>query len=330
MIGGEALTHLMDGNRDQKQTKGFQVTGEISSELHNFAIGLIFPGSLILLIFCLLVVLYQVGKMTSLYCKHVYSGQVDCVKQTKWLGIFSVREELLTDVRQARVVEVEDSEGKFAYLELETIQGSVYFLKFNPSEVRTGAFQVNSLLLNPSPDIVAIDGPYQIVYWINGIDDFILLSGPLAILVYWLFIRKFLRFSINFRKYTRIIHQIENGNLHPDENGDARLPDSYRPLSTSGVITIDVHNGHPFVIFYTSRGFPGGFSGFMYRPDDSLPGRNELGDQRLNYQRFWRGWFHFWPSIQLEDINQGRAGFSQTLDKTQPKQRETTKEIPWD
>jgi hypothetical protein len=68
---------------------------------------------------------YVLGQVTTLTCDWVGTGQIDCTVQSTWLDLLTLREQLVRDVRGARVDENCDEDGCTYRVELVTRVGVV-------------------------------------------------------------------------------------------------------------------------------------------------------------------------------------------------------------
>jgi len=107
------------------------------------------------------VVAYLAGQVTTLMCDRAETAQVDCIVQTRWLGLVSLREQSVRSVRGARVAENCDEDGCTYRVELVTGAGTVpltphYSLSYSAKE--RVAQHVNDFAADPAATSLAVQG----------------------------------------------------------------------------------------------------------------------------------------------------------------------------
>jgi len=104
---------------------------------------------------CGCLIAFFFGQDGFLTCTRVESSQVQCLQETKWLGIVPLGEKEIQNLTGARVVENCDDDGCTYRVELDTDQGRVALTSYYSSgekAKREIADQINTFIQNPRSD----------------------------------------------------------------------------------------------------------------------------------------------------------------------------------
>jgi len=91
-----------------------------------------------------------------------------------------------------------------------------------------------------------------------------------------------------------LVEQVVSGALEPDEHGLIALGSQAPLLSRGGnEVVVEEIGGEPYVLFYTYRGAPDGYSGFLWVPSGGDPRRfGDLGEPHSSTVRPYGGhWY---------------------------------------
>jgi hypothetical protein len=105
----------------------------------------------------------------------------------------------------------------------------------------------------------------------------------LVVLLYWTNNQTEFGFRWRLGGYEEVVQLVESGELKPDDNGYATLPEDYQWLSDGDEIIIIHRENLTSIIFFTQVEFPGEYYAIAYRSDDSIP-------ENYNDDRCDRGW----------------------------------------
>ena len=105
----------------------------------------------------------------------------------------------------------------------------------------------------------------------------------LVVLLYWTNSQTEFGFRWRLGGYKEVVQLIESGELEPDDNGFATLPENHQWLSDGGEVIIIQRENLTSVIFFTQIEFPGVYYAIAYRSEDSVP-------QNYYDDRCDRGW----------------------------------------
>jgi hypothetical protein len=117
-----------------------------------------------------------------------------------------------------------------------------------------------------------------------------------------------LKFRLRSNSYNKIVEMVEDGRIQPNNEGLADLPPAYRHLSRGGDIFIEKGDKVTTVLFHTTfkykfiwgrgaGGYINGFSGYLFRSDDTPPPRPFkvlIWDQ---VRRIRPNWFYYDSTI---------------------------------
>ena len=99
---------------------------------------------------------------------------------------------------------------------------------------------------------------------------------------------------------------VEDGRIQPNNKGLADLPPTYRHLSRGGDIFIDKGDKVTTVLFHTNfkykliwgrGGYLNGFSGYLFRSDDTPPPESFKGLFWDQVRRIKPNWFYYDSTI---------------------------------
>lgn len=101
------------------------------------------------------------GQQTTLNCTRVESTQIECSKQSKWVGLVPLGEESIQNLEGARVDENCDEDGCTYRVELNTADGIVPLTSFYSSGSKSKqktADRINAFVRNSSESSLAVEG----------------------------------------------------------------------------------------------------------------------------------------------------------------------------
>ncbi len=109
---------------------------------------------------------------------------------------------------------------------------------------------------------------------------------------------RFIKAKVEFKLYknerNEVINMVRNGKIKVDEYGNAKLPDKYRKISTSGEIFIYQNDEEGCVVgFWIFRGLQSGSVELIY----SLNGKkniyeNETGHDLTRIEEWDKNWYY--------------------------------------
>ncbi|NGY88544.1 hypothetical protein F6Y05_36740 [Bacillus megaterium] len=128
---------------------------------------------------------------------------------------------------------------------------------------------------------------------------------PLAIqliaIVMWIYfpfnqVNLDLNFKMHQNKREEIPTKIENGVVKPnvpDSPSLIQLPKEDRVLSKGGgEVVLEPKGKIKSILFFTYRGMPDGFSGFVYSPNDVRPLKNDFDGNISEIERVHKNWYY--------------------------------------
>jgi len=102
-------------------------------------------------------------------------------------------------------------------------------------------------------------------------------------------------FKINKSKREQVVKMVENGELKPNVSYNSaliHLPTKYKHLSSGGGdIVIEKSNNGYDILFFTYRGIPDNFSGFVYTVNDQKPFTKAFNGDFKEIDKMDKNWF---------------------------------------
>jgi len=115
----------------------------------------------------------------------------------------------------------------------------------------------------------------------------------LTISIYQVFPKLELGFRWRLGGYTKVVELVENGQIKPDENGLATLPQKYQYLSDTGQIRIYDQDGVLRIVFFDSVGILGENTAYVYRSNGIPPDLYDIGcDGAWPVKTSTKNWFY--------------------------------------
>ncbi|QJX80183.1 hypothetical protein [Priestia megaterium] len=128
---------------------------------------------------------------------------------------------------------------------------------------------------------------------------------PLAIqliaIVLWIYfpfnqVNLDLNFKMHQNKREEVAAKIENRIIKPNVPHSPsliQLPKDYRGLSKGGgEVVLETKGKTRSILFFTYRGMPDGFSGFVYNPNDDRPLKSDFDGDIKEIERVHKNWYY--------------------------------------
>ena len=129
---------------------------------------------------------------------------------------------------------------------------------------------------------------------VNYLTIIVLLISAIIFILPMRFIKAKVEFKLYKNERNEVINMVRNGKLKVDEYGNAKLPDKYRKISTSGEIFIYQNDEEGCVVgFWIFRGLQSGSVELIY----SLNGKgniyeNETGHDITSIEEWDKNWYY--------------------------------------
>ena len=129
---------------------------------------------------------------------------------------------------------------------------------------------------------------------VNYLTTIVLLISAIIFILPMRFIKAKVEFKLYKNERNEVINMVRNGKIKVDEYGNAKLPDKYRKISTSGEIFIYQNDEEGCVVgFWIFRGLQSGSVELIY----SLNGKkniyeNETGHDLTRIEEWDKNWYY--------------------------------------
>ena len=129
---------------------------------------------------------------------------------------------------------------------------------------------------------------------VNYLTTIVLLISAIIFFLPMRFIKAKVEFKLYKNERNEVINMVRNGKIKVDEYGNAKLPDKYRKISTSGEIFIYQNDEEGCVVgFWIFRGLQSGSVELIY----SLNGKkniyeNETGHDLTRIEEWDKNWYY--------------------------------------
>lgn len=141
--------------------------------------------------------------------------------------------------------------------------------------------------------VLSISGVFKAKYWKPLLIQ--LITILLLFLVPFNDIALKLDFMMKKEDRVEVISMIGNGKLNPNVSHNTsliKLPKKYNQLSKGGgEIVVEGQGDSYAVLFFTMRGILDGFSGFVYSPNGTKPGKNDFGGDFKEIDKVDENWY---------------------------------------